>query len=181
VRRPPAGIAAGAATGVGGDLSDLHHIAELVGLAQLALADRASVRVGQRHQPVSDLLATGSLLDLGDDALATVSELLQLLSGAQLGPGAAPTRGRACLGGQRPRLPDRTSHRLPGLGIELQDLLHALAGPPAQGLGDRPHQLADRRERSTTRLVWPRSRPASLRPWRASARAPCQASTPSVG
>jgi hypothetical protein len=50
-------IAAGTATGVGGDLSDLHHIAELVGLAELALADRTRVRVGQRHQPVSDLLA----------------------------------------------------------------------------------------------------------------------------
>jgi hypothetical protein len=58
VRWPPAGIAAGAATGVGGDLSDLHHIAELVGLAELALADRTGVRVTHRHQPVGDLLPT---------------------------------------------------------------------------------------------------------------------------
>jgi len=50
-------IAAGAAAGVGGDLGELHHIAELVGLAQLALADRAGIPVGQRHQPVSDPFA----------------------------------------------------------------------------------------------------------------------------
>jgi hypothetical protein len=49
---------AGAAADVGGDLCELGDVAELVGLAELALADRASVRVGQRHQPVADLLPT---------------------------------------------------------------------------------------------------------------------------
>src|SRR5512133_2229310 len=63
-------ITAGAATGVGNDLGQLGDIAELAWLAQLALANRAGIRIAHRHQPVGDLLPTGSLLDLGGDALA---------------------------------------------------------------------------------------------------------------
>src|SRR4029453_10935966 len=100
-RRRRQQVPAGAATGVGGDLGELDHIAELVGLAELALADRAGVWVAHRHQPVGDLLATGSLLDLGGDALVAVGQLLQPLGSAELGPGAPATRRGARLGGQR--------------------------------------------------------------------------------
>jgi hypothetical protein len=65
-------VAAGTAAGVGGDLGQLGDVAELVGLAELPLADRTRVRVGQRHQPLGDWLAALPLLDLGDDPLATV-------------------------------------------------------------------------------------------------------------
>src|SRR4029450_2298158 len=44
-------IAAGAATGVGGDLGQLGDIAELVGLAELALADGAGGRGRPRDPP----------------------------------------------------------------------------------------------------------------------------------
>jgi hypothetical protein len=50
-------IAPGAATGVGGDLGQLGDLAELVGRAELALADRTGVRIGQGHQPVGDRFA----------------------------------------------------------------------------------------------------------------------------
>jgi hypothetical protein len=91
-------IAAGAATGVGGDLGQLDDVAKLVGRAQLALADRPSVRIAQGHQPVGELLATGSLLDLGGDALAVVGQLLQPPPGTKLGLGAATPSRRTSLG-----------------------------------------------------------------------------------
>jgi hypothetical protein len=92
-------IAAGTAAGVGGYLGQLGDVAELVGPAELALADRPGIRVGQRHQPVDDPLAALPLLDLGDDALAAVCQLLQPAGSPQLGLCAAPTCRGPCLGG----------------------------------------------------------------------------------
>src|SRR3954447_12793819 len=43
---------AGAAAGVGADLGDLRDVAKLVGLTELALADRPRVRVGDRDHPI---------------------------------------------------------------------------------------------------------------------------------
>ena len=50
-----------AAFGVLGHLRELGHIPELVWLAQLALADRAGIRVRERHDPVCDRLARDAL------------------------------------------------------------------------------------------------------------------------
>ena len=53
-------------------------VPELVRFAELALADRPGVRIGQRHEPVVDRLARDPLLDLRGDLLAAVGELLEL-------------------------------------------------------------------------------------------------------
>jgi hypothetical protein len=162
-------------------LSELGDVAELAWLAELALTDRAGIRVTQRHQPVAELLAPHPLLDLGGNALAARSQVLQPPGGTQLGLGAPPARRAACLRGQPARLTDRAAQRPPGRGVERQDLIDALAGAPGQGLGDRPHQLAD----PPGAVNHPGGRAAqpaaSFRPARANARAPCRASTPSDG
>jgi hypothetical protein len=59
-------------------LADLKYVAELVGLAELALADRASVRVEHRHQPVGDGLAFDPQLDLRRYAPGQVHRLFHL-------------------------------------------------------------------------------------------------------
>jgi hypothetical protein len=46
---------AGARAGVLGHLADLSDVPELGRLAELALADRPRIRIGDRHQPVGDL------------------------------------------------------------------------------------------------------------------------------
>jgi hypothetical protein len=124
-------------------------------LAELALADRAGVRVAHRHQPVADRLPTRPLLDLGGHPLAAAGRLLQPLGGSQLGP------------------------RPPGFGVEGKHLIGRLAVRLASVLEIARISLPIRRERSTTLVVAPRNRPASLRPARASARAPREASMPS--
>ena len=65
-----------AAPGVLGHLRDLRHVPKLVRLAELALADRPGVRIGQRHDPVLDRLARDALPDLPGDLLAAVRQLL---------------------------------------------------------------------------------------------------------
>jgi hypothetical protein len=55
---------AGALLGVLGHLADLRDEAELGRPAELALADRPGVGVGQRHQPVADLQAARAAVDL---------------------------------------------------------------------------------------------------------------------
>src|SRR5450755_538140 len=62
-----------ATAGVLGDLRDLRHVPKLVRLAQLPLADRPGVGIGQRHDPVLDRQAGNALLDLPADFLAAVS------------------------------------------------------------------------------------------------------------
>ena len=56
-----------AAARVGRQLGELEDVAELVALAELALADRPRVRVGERDEPVGDLLAREALADLPAD------------------------------------------------------------------------------------------------------------------
>src|SRR5438132_2176596 len=66
-----------ATLGVLRDLADLDDVSELVGLAELALADRAGIGVEHRHQPLCDRLPRDPLLDLRRDALGAVRELLK--------------------------------------------------------------------------------------------------------
>ena len=80
-----------------GHLADLRDIAELGRLAELALADRAGVGVGDRHQPVGDLQTAGATVDLLGDLAATRGELLELGGGAQLALGAGAARAGARL------------------------------------------------------------------------------------
>ena len=61
-----------------------------VGLAELALADRPGVRVGERHEPIGDRLPGDPLLDLGRDLLAPIRELLQRRRRPALGRRATP-------------------------------------------------------------------------------------------
>src|ERR1035441_5851234 len=77
--------------GVFGDLADLRDVPELGRFAELALADRPGVVVGDRHQPVGDLQPADATVDLLGDLLRAAGELVQLVRGCELGPGAAPT------------------------------------------------------------------------------------------
>src|SRR5580704_2188 len=73
-------------------LADLEDIPELVWLAELALADRASIRVEHRHQPVADRLAFDPELDLCGDSLGQVDRLLQSRDRCKLSLCAAAPR-----------------------------------------------------------------------------------------
>src|SRR3954447_4210055 len=89
LRRRGQDQAAGAAARVLAQLGDLHDIAELGRLAQLALADRARVGVGEGHEPVGDLLARDTLADLPGHLLGALDELLEPPRGCELGLRAA--------------------------------------------------------------------------------------------
>jgi len=132
VRWPPAGHSRGRRGGWWRDLGDLHHIAELVGLAELALADRAGIGVGQGHQPVGDRFAPRPLLDLGGDALAMVGQLRKPPRGTKLGLGAATPSRSASLGGQHAGLTDRPGQDPSRLGVQLYHLIAPLTGAPNQ-------------------------------------------------
>ncbi len=67
-----------------GHLADLGDVAELVRFAELTLADRARVRVEDRHQPVRDRLARDPQLDLLAHPLGAVCHLLELLDRGDL-------------------------------------------------------------------------------------------------
>jgi len=98
--------AARTAFGVRRDLRDLRDVPDLGGLAELALADRPGIRVGERDEAVGDLLAANTLDDLLGDLLATIGELVALGGRAKLRLGAAPAR--LAPGGRResPRFPN---------------------------------------------------------------------------
>src|SRR5947208_1293435 len=70
--------------GVLRDLANLKHVAELVGLAELALADRTGVGVEHGHQSICDRLPGDPQLDLRRDALGPVCELFQPRDRAKL-------------------------------------------------------------------------------------------------
>jgi hypothetical protein len=55
-----------------GALGDLGDVAELARLTELARADPARIRVGDRDQPIRDRLGREALLDLRRDALAAI-------------------------------------------------------------------------------------------------------------
>ena len=86
-----------------GDLADLRDVAKLGRFAELALADRASVGICERHQPVADLQSAGAPVDLLGDLLTARGEFLELVGGAELGLGAAAARSG--LGGERSDCP----------------------------------------------------------------------------
>ncbi len=174
-------IPAGAASNVGGDLGDLGDVAELAWLAKLALTDRARVGIAQRHQPVADLLLPQPLLDLGADPLAALSERLQPPGGAQLGLGAAPRAAPRAWAANLRASPIELASARPAAALSASTWSTRWPVRLASVLEIARTSLPIRRERSTTRTGRPRSRPASLRPARASARAPCKASTPSDG
>ena len=66
---------AGAAACVRCQFGELEDIAELVALAQLALADRPGVGVGERNEALGDLLARQALGDLPADLLGQIGRV----------------------------------------------------------------------------------------------------------
>src|SRR5579871_1823337 len=115
--------ATGTAPCVRGDLGQLEDIAELVSLAELALADRAGLRVGHRDNAFCDLLARQTLGDLPGDGRGQFGGLLELQGRGELALRATTPRGRSGLGGQLARLTDRARNQLTGLPSQLEDLL----------------------------------------------------------
>ena len=171
-----------AAPGVLGHLGQLRHVPELVRLAELALADRSRVRVGERDEPVFDRLARHALLDLPGDLLAAVGQLLEPRRRASFAFAPRPrARRRAIAASRRVSVIERSS----------SSPVCAVSSAPRPS----PRPCADgscasiARSRAAHRprtIPHPRAsaRPtsaASLLPSRASARTPCAASPASVG
>lgn len=144
--------------GVLRDLADLRHIAELVGLACLALADRPRVGIGDRDDAACDLLAEQALGRLLCDPFAALGQLLDLARGPQLCLRAAPAGLRARRLGKPPGLFGRAVQEAPGLGVQGNHLLARLPRSAGKGARDLAHP-----------------------PCRASALAPCRQSIPSEG
>jgi len=139
--------AARAAPGVGRQLGELKDVAELIAFAELALADRARVGIGQRDQPIGDLLAGQSPRDLPVNPLGPIGRLLEPRRGGELCLRAAAACLGACLRGQCPRLADRARDQLARLPGELEHLLAGAPGaaqPPADGPADQPQPLGRR-------------------------------------
>ena len=90
-----AGLPTWVQAGVLGHFRQLRDVAELVRLAELALADRSRLGVEQRHDPVADRLARYALGDLPRDLLAPIGQLLQRGGRAQLRLRAAATLVRS--------------------------------------------------------------------------------------
>jgi hypothetical protein len=76
--------AVGAAASVRTQLGDLHRGAELGRVAQLALADRASVGIAHRHEPVGDFLAAYAVRDLLADLRRALGEQFDVLGRIEL-------------------------------------------------------------------------------------------------
>jgi hypothetical protein len=93
------------------------------------------LRIGRASGSANDtsrslIFSPRSLLDLGHDPLATVSQLLKPRGSAQLGLGAAaPCRGPRLLG-EPVRFPDRAGQHPPRPGVQLHDVVASLAGAP---------------------------------------------------
>src|SRR6202020_986799 len=112
--------------------ADLRHEPELVGLAELALADRPGVRVEDRHDTVGDPLAAHPLLDLLGDPPPPRDEDLESVDLSQLGLGAPPASASPRDHRQPLRLADRALHELARLCGELEHLLLAFPRPASQ-------------------------------------------------
>src|SRR5512132_1308548 len=174
-------IAAGAASGVGGDLSDLGDVAELVGLPSLPL------RIGR---------ASGSLSDTNRSLIFSPRSRCWIWVATRWQRPANSSSCRAARSLDRAPRP-RAAARAWAASARASRIERAITRPALAFNANtssvlRPVRRASVleiprtvlpicRDRSTTRTACPRSRPASLRPSRASARAPCQASTASVG
>jgi hypothetical protein len=102
---------AGAAAGVGGDLGQLHHIAELAGLAELARTDRAGVRsASDTSRSLSGSPRCRCWIWV-TTRWQRPGQHRQLAGGTQLGPGATPSCRAAGLLGEPARLPDPAAQR----------------------------------------------------------------------
>ncbi len=125
--------AAGAAAGVLAQLGDLRDVAELGRLAQLALADRPGVGVGEGDEPVGDLLAGDALEDLAADLLGALGQFVESVGGGELGLRAAAASALAQPGSQATRLAHGLGGLLAGLAGQLDRGRLALpgAGAPA--------------------------------------------------
>ena len=171
---------AGAALGVRGDLRDLRDVSELVGLAELALADRPGVGIGERDQPVGDLLAANTLPDLVGDLLAAVGELVELGGRPELGLRAASAGLALAVAARRRASLTDCSSSCPVCSVSAST--SAFASPERRRIvlevarSLRPIE----RERSRTVVLAAPIFEASLRPSRASERTPCDA-RPAVG
>ena len=172
-----------AAAGVLGDLADLRDVAELGRLAELALADRPRVGVGDRHQPVGDLQPADAAVDLlGDLAGSGSASSSSLAAARSLAWAPRPRARRPRRGGESPGLARGAGDQPAGLLVERHHLRLGLAGAPcraswrSRGPSCRPSASG----RAPARLGRRRSS-ASLRPSRASALAPCSASIASDG
>ena len=161
-------------------LRELLDVAELGRLAELALADRACVRVEERDEPVSDRLAGQPLRDLLDDLLAALDQRLQAFelarilaafrrlasaSGPAPAPSCAPRRRHAA-----PRAPRRRAASPSGRSARAP---RAFASPVLRR-SVRPiarSRLPTARERSCTLAVVPPCSPPAASP-RARAPAP---------
>ena len=130
--------------GVRGDLAELIDVPELRRFAELALADRAGVRVPQRDQPVGDLLAVDAFGDLLGHLLAAIGEFLQRLGGLELRTRAAPARTTPSGRGQFPRLLDRLLEQRARLAGQLQHLGLRFPGAAADRACQRPELAAHR-------------------------------------
>src|SRR6185295_6435982 len=108
---------------------ELEDVAELVAFAELALADRARVGIGERDEPVGDLLASHTLTDLTLDLLGPVGEPLQASCASELALGAATARPSARLSGQPARFAHRAAHQLAALSGPCQHPLACAASP----------------------------------------------------
>jgi hypothetical protein len=129
-----------AAARVRGQLGEPEDVAELIALAELALADRPGVRIGQRHEAVGDLLAGQALGDLPADLFGELDLRLQALDGSAGVPVAR-------LVGQGARLTDRAADELAGLPGEVEHHGAGAAGAaeaPAHRATDQPQPPANR-------------------------------------
>src|SRR3954452_13370791 len=120
--------AAGAAARVLAELGELHDVAELGRLAQLACADRGRVGVADGDQPIGDRSAREPQLDLRADLLGQFTEPVEPLSGSQLDVGAAPAVRRAQPCGKPTRFADGLGQQLAGLTGQPQRQRLAVAG-----------------------------------------------------
>ena len=168
----------GAPAGVLGHLADLGDVAELVRLAELALADRPRVGVGDRDEPVGDLLAARSAgRSARRPARQRPASCSSLASARSL---ACAPRPRAARRARRPAACASLTERAissPGLLVELDHLRLALAGAARRASGRSPAPAAPPRasdrappavaRRSAPRACAPRA-PAPLRPVSAS-------------
>jgi len=121
-------------------------VAELGRRAGLALADRAGIRISQRHHSVRDAAVAGKpLVGLVKQPPGKRDGLVEL-AGQPRQPAVAGSAGGGAVGGTLDR--GDLAQGLPGdpgdLGGEPVDLVHGDAGAPPQGLGELAHPAPGR-------------------------------------
>src|SRR3954462_10167282 len=134
------GQAAGAAARVLAQLAELHDVAELGRLVELALADRSRVGVADRDQPVADRLARQPQPDLGAHPGGQLAQALQPLGRPRLWAHAAaasgpPQAGRQRRARERAHAAGRPAGALRGSRRRATRRLRRSAAAPARGSG----------------------------------------------